>query len=304
LASQLPQILNGKIMKDLTSIPYIDLSEIEALIARALEEDLGEKGDITTNSVVPEGLAAKASLIAKADGVLAGLPLFEMVFKAVDAKCQLQFRFSDGEKVCKKDLVATVEGPARSLLIAERTGLNLLCRLSGIATLTDQYVEAVRGTEAVVLDTRKTIPGLRTLEKYAVYCGGGANHRIGLFDAVLIKENHIAMGGGITKAVTSARAATDVAIQVEVETLEQLREAIAAGADSVLLDNMTPEMTSKAVNIIKAEAPAEFLSESSGGITLQTIGDYARTGVNRISTGAITHSAKALDLSLEIQPLI
>lgn len=283
---------------------YIDMDRIKDVIQQALAEDLSERGDITTNTVVPAEINATAKLIAKANGVLAGLPFFRLVFEMVDESCSFHTDFSDGDLLKSGDLVMEITGPARSLLIAERTGLNLLCRLSGIATLTAEYVQLINGTNAVVLDTRKTTPGLRILEKYAVHCGGGTNHRIGLFDAFLIKENHIAMGGGITATVNKALKAYDLPVQVEVETLEQLKEAIAAGAHSVLLDNMSPEKTKEAVAIVHAEAPKSFQTESSGGITRDTIRAYAEAGVDRISTGALTHSAKALDMSLKIYPII
>jgi len=289
-------------MIKLESIEYLDLEYVHQLIEKALAEDLSDRGDITTNSVVPEQAEATATLIAKEAGIVAGLPFFEMVFATVFADFEFCYSSFDGEAVAPRQALLTITGPARAMLIAERTALNLTSHLSGIASLTSAYAKAIEGTAAVVVDTRKTLPGMRTLEKYAVYCGGGTNHRIGLFDAFLIKENHLAMGGGVTACVNAARAAFDLPVQVEVETLAQLEEAIAVGADSVLLDNMTPEQTREAVALARKLADANFVLESSGGITLETIRAYAETGVDRISVGALTHSAPGLDLSLNIEP--
>ena len=277
--------------------------EIDRVITDALNEDLRETGDVTTGLTVPEGMKAKAVLYAKENGILAGLPVFELVFKTVDAEVDFTSQSKEGNGVSPGETIATIKGKASSLLIAERTALNLLCRMSGIATLTGKYVEAIAGTDATILDTRKTMPGLRILDKYAVAVGGGTNHRIGLYDAILIKENHIAMGGGVAASVKSAKEGSDLPVQVEVENLHQLEEAINAGANSALLDNMTPLETKAAVELAKSLDAGEFLLESSGGITLENVREYAETGVDRISIGALTHSVKALDFSLIIKSI-
>lgn len=277
--------------------------DIIRLINCSLEEDLKDVGDVTTESVVPEDAIATARLIAKAEGVLAGINIFNQVFSTVDADLNFDVKVEDGEKVVPGQEIAFVTGKAQSLLIAERTALNILSRLSGVATAARSYMDAIEGLPTKILDTRKTTPGLRTLEKYAVAMGGGTNHRIGLFDAILIKENHIAMGGGVKKSVLSARAASPLPVQLEVETMEQLAEAIEVGADSVLLDNMTPKQTKEAVKFARSKAPKTFLLESSGGITLENVRDYAATGVDRISIGALTHSVIALDMSLLIKKI-
>lgn len=277
--------------------------EIDRVIADALNEDLQETGDVTTALTVPEGMKAKAVLYSKENGILAGLPVFELVFKTIDAEVDFTSQSNEGDGVSPGETIATIKGKASSLLIAERTALNLLCRMSGIATLTGKYVEAIAGTNATILDTRKTMPGLRILDKYAVAVGGGTNHRIGLYDAILIKENHIAMGGGVAASVKSAKEGSDLPVQVEVENLHQLEEAINAGANSALLDNMTPLQTKAAVELAKSLDAGEFLLESSGGITLENVREYAETGVDRISIGALTHSAKALDFSLIIKSI-
>ena len=277
--------------------------EIDRVITDALNEDLRETGDVTTGLTVPEGMKAKAVLYAKENGILAGLPVFELVFKTVDAEVDFTSQSKEGNGVSPGETIATIKGKASSLLIAERTALNLLCRMSGIATLTGKYVEAIAGTDATILDTRKTMPGLRILDKYAVAVGGGTNHRIGLYDAILIKENHIAMGGGVAASVKSAKEGSDLPVQVEVENLHQLEAAINAGANSALLDNMTPLETKAAVELAKSLDAGEFLLESSGGITLENVREYAETGVDRISIGALTHSVKALDFSLIIKSI-
>jgi nicotinate-nucleotide pyrophosphorylase (carboxylating) len=279
---------------------YLQQADIDRIIKAALEEDLGADGDVTTNSVVPKDAQAVAKLMAKAEGVLAGLDFFFRVFKTVDPSLRCSANMGDGARLKYGDIICTISGNAQSLLIAERTALNLLCRLSGIATKTAVYVKETEGTNAKVLDTRKTTPGLRTVEKYAVAVGGGTNHRIGLFDAILIKENHIAMGGGVVQAVKSARAASDFPVQIEVTTLDELRQAIEIGADSILIDNFTAEQTAEAVKLARSIGSEKLLLESSGGITIDTLRQYAETGVDRISMGTLTHSVEALDMSLEI----
>ncbi len=268
---------------------------IDRIIENALLEDI-HTGDITTLAVVPEKRSAVARLIAKESMVLAGIDVAARVFILVDPDVRFKARFADGELLRTGDVIAEIAGDAASLLQAERVALNLLQRMSGVATLTARYKEAVAGTAAKVVDTRKTTPGLRQLEKYAVRVGGGNNHRTGLYDAVLIKENHIAAAGGISVAVERARSFVPhtMKIEVETETLEQVAEALAAGADIIMLDNMDLETMKKAVELIGGQS----LSEASGGVSLETITAIAATGVDIISVGALTHSARAMDISM------
>jgi nicotinate-nucleotide pyrophosphorylase (carboxylating) len=271
----------------------------EALIDLALAEDIGG-GDITSAATIPAMMQAEGTLLAKAPGVISGLEAAAAVFTRVDPAVRFIPLVNDGDRVAPMAPIATVSGPARSLLAAERVALNLLQRLSGVATETARYVGAVAGTRARVVDTRKTTPGLRALEKAAVRHGGGANHRFGLTDGVLIKDNHLAAVGGpdrVTRAVTTARAGAPhtLKIEVEVSTLDELAEALEAGADIVMLDNMDVPTMRKAVAMTAGRA----LLEASGGITLGTIGEIAATGVDLISVGALTHSAPALDISLD-----
>lgn len=276
--------------------------EAFALIDAALAEDVGE-GDFSSLWTVPAGRRAKAVIVAKAEGVLAGVEVAYEVFRRVDPSVEITVYASEGGVVRPHDPVMEILGPARSLLTAERTALNFLQRLSGIATLTRRYVDAVDGTRSRVIDTRKTTPGMRRLEKAAVRAGGGANHRVGLFDMVMIKDNHIAAAGGITAAVEAVRAANDRGLRVEVETttLDEVREALAAGVDRIMFDNMTPAMMREAVALVVAVGDGRPEMEASGGITLETIRDFAATGVDFISVGALTHSARALDLSLSLK---
>ena len=272
------------------------------LAERFLLEDLGS-GDITTLAVVPETAQADGRLLAKAPLVLAGLEVARAVFHVADATVAFQSQVADGISLSAGCVFAELHGPARAILSAERVALNLMQRLSGVATLTHQYVEAVKHTQARIIDTRKTTPGLRGLEKYAVRVGGGHNHRYGLADGVLIKDNHIAVVGSIAKAVSQVRKAVShlQKIEVEVDSLSQLPEALEAGADVILLDNMTPEETREAVHMVrKTPGGDRVLLESSGGVTLATVKDYAEAGVDLISSGALTHSAPAVDISLEI----
>jgi nicotinate-nucleotide pyrophosphorylase (carboxylating) len=272
-------------------------AELEALVAAALEEDRAF-ADLTTLATVPEGTRARGAIVARADGVIAGLPLAIAAFRRLDPGVALRPSVRDGARVRCGSPILELEGPARALLSAERVALNFLQRLSGIATLTARYVEAVRGTGAQILDTRKTTPTLRALEKYAVRCGGGVNHRADLAAAVLIKDNHLAaVGGDIPRAVRGARALAPAGtvIEVECDTLEQVARAVEAGADMILLDNMPPEMLRDAVALVAGRAK----TEASGGITLERIRAVAETGVDYISVGALTHSAPALDLALD-----
>jgi nicotinate-nucleotide pyrophosphorylase (carboxylating) len=277
----------------------IELTELEPLVRRALAEDVGS-GDLTTQAIVPAGARARARITQKQPGVLYGLDAAQLTFAVLDSGAR--FRALAEEGVWRGGgPVLEVEGEAAALLSAERTALNLLQRLSGVATLTARYVEAVRGTGARVLDTRKTTPGLRMLEKAAVVAGGGTNHRVGLFDAILIKENHAAMAGGVGQAVRKARAAAPNGTLVEVEcrTDAEVDEALAAGATRILLDNMSPERMRPIVGRVDGRAELE----ASGGIDLETIRGVAEAGVDFISVGALTHSAPALDLSLLLEPL-
>ncbi len=269
------------------------------LIQRALAEDVGE-GDVTSRAVVPEGSRASATVIAKADGVVAGLPVAEAVFEAVDGDLALEVRAIDGDGVSPGDELLAVRGDARAILAAERVALNLLGRLSGIATLTASYVAAVDGTGARILDTRKTTPGMRVLEKAAVVAGGGTSHRFGLYDAILVKENHARLAGGVGEAARLALANAGGAgfVEVEVESLEELDEALEAGVGRVLLDNMGPDELRTAVE----RAAGRTALEASGGITLDNVRAVAETGVDYISIGALTHSAAALDVSLLFEP--
>jgi len=275
---------------------------LQELVTRLLAEDVGY-GDITTLALVPPQAPGHGRFLAKEALVLAGLDVAFTVFRTMDSTIRLDCALQDGVLLSPGSIIAAIHGPARALLTAERVALNLLQRLSGVATATRRYVEAVRHTKARIIDTRKTTPGLRLLEKYAVQVGGGHNHRFGLGDGVLIKDNHIAIAGGIPTAVSLARQAVThlQKIEVEVEDFRQLREALAAGADAILLDNMTPEQTREAVRLVRETPGGEhILLESSGGITLATVHLYAEAGVDLISVGALTHSAPAVDISLEM----
>jgi nicotinate-nucleotide pyrophosphorylase (carboxylating) len=268
---------------------------IDRIIENALLEDI-HTGDITTQAVVPGKRSAVARLIAKESMILAGIDVAARVFALVDQEVLFTAHFSDGSLLKSGDVIADITGDAASLLQAERVALNLLQRMCGIATLTTRYKQAVAGTGAKVVDTRKTTPGLRQLEKYAVRIGGGNNHRSGLYDAVLIKENHIAAAGGLSVAVERARAFVPhtMKIEVETETLDQVAEALSVGADIIMLDNMDLETMRRAVALIGGRS----LTEASGGVTLETIAGIAATGVDIISVGALTHSARAMDISM------
>ena len=270
---------------------------VQAAVEAALAEDLGLQGDITTNATVAASTRAEAVIAARKPGVIAGLQLAEAAFRALDPNVRFEAAVSDGASVEKASVAARISGNARALLTAERVALNYMGRLSGIATLTQQYVKAIQGTPAKIADTRKTTPGLRAFEKYAVRCGGGQNHRTGLFDAVLIKDNHIVAAGGIAEAVIAARAAAGhmVKIEVEVDTLEQLDEVLQHKIDAVLLDNMSPDQLRAAVKRVAGRC----LTEASGGVNLETVRAIAESGVDMISVGALTHSASVLDLGLD-----
>lgn len=279
-----------------------DLDSAAHLIKLALEEDLGVAGDLTSKATLPNDVRLRGRIVAKSDGVIAGLPLVAMVFQQVDASVSVQLFVEDGAHVKRGTLVAEVEGKGQSVLTGERVALNFLQQLSGVASLTAQFVKAVSGTKAVILDTRKTTPAWRSLEKYAVTMGGGKNHRIGLYDMVMIKDNHIDGAGGITAAVEAVRRheqAKQVPIEVEVRTLDELREVLPLKVDRVLLDNMTNEQMQEAVAITGGQVPLE----ASGNMSLERLPAVAATGVDYISVGALTHSAPALDLSMKITRL-
>ena len=270
-------------------------SEISQYIKCALEEDIGT-GDVTTNTIVPAGASLRGRIVAKQDGIVAGLDIARDVFLTLDEQVRFIPKVEEGSRVTRRDVLAEVEGPARALLTGERPALNFLGRMSGIATLTRKFVDAVAGTKAKILDTRKTAPGLRMTDKLAVRLGGGENHRTGLFDMVLIKDNHIDFAGSITQAVERVRASgTTLEIEVETRTLDDVREALALGVERILLDNMSPDMMREAVTICGGRAKLE----ASGNVTLNNVLEVAKTGVDYISVGALTHSPAVFDVSLE-----
>ena len=273
------------------------LSPIDKIIDSALEEDLGP-GDITTEALVDLSVKGEARLIAKEEIILAGIGVFSRVFSRLDPEIVVETKYRDGEAVSNGEDIGIVKGSMRGILSGERTALNFLQRLSGIATLTRKYVERTDSSKVRVIDTRKTTPGLRILEKYAVRRGGGFNHRFGLFDGILIKDNHIAVAGSIAKALAriKGRVPHTLRIEVEVEDIKGVEEAIGAGADAILLDNMSLKEMREAVSI----AGGRVLLEASGGITLESIEEVSKIGINLISVGAITHSARSVDISLEV----
>jgi len=285
--------------------PILDLSACHPLLRSFLAEDLGA-GDVTTNCTVSPRQRACGEVVANVPLVLAGIDLFCEVFRLLDATVEIEIALQDGQQISPGQIPARVTSTARALLTGERTALNLLQRLSGVATMTRQFVDAVAGTGAQILDTRKTTPGLRALEKYAVVVGGGKNHRKDLAEAVLIKDNHIRLAGGVTPALASAQAAKGrVAwIEVEVTTMEELREALPHTPDVILLDNMTPELVRTAVEQVRAANPQRTIrTEASGGITLSNVRKFAEAGVDWISVGALTHSAPSVDISFEIKTI-
>lgn len=274
----------------------LDARALDDFVAAALAEDLGS-GDITCAAVIPEGRRLQARAAAREDMVAAGIPLALAVFRALDPGVAVIALREDGERIGAGEALFEVAGDARALLGAERTALNILQHLSGIASLTRRYVDAVAGSGAAILDTRKTIPLLRRLEKYATACGGARNHRMGLFDAVMIKDNHIALAGSPGAAVRAARAAGHVRIEVECDRLDQIAQALAAGATSLLLDNMPPDELRRAVALAAGRVPLE----ASGGVTLETVAGIAATGVDFISVGRLTQSAPAIDIGLDFR---
>ncbi|HEX2641452.1 MAG TPA: carboxylating nicotinate-nucleotide diphosphorylase [Thermoanaerobaculia bacterium] len=275
----------------------------EPLIRRALEEDLGRAGDLTSDAVLPEDLPAEAMVVARSAGRVAGLEVALSAFGILDPSLRIEIHSRDGRDAAAGEVLARVRGSARSILSAERTALNILGRLCGIATLTRDLVAVVAPHGAQVVCTRKTTPGLRALEKYAVRAGGGSNHRFGLDDAVLIKDNHRALAGGLRIAVERARRGVGhlVKIEVEVDSLEQLREALELGVDAVLLDNMSVDMLREAVGMVRGMAGGRALTEASGGIRPDTAAAIAATGVDLLSVGWLTHSAPALDVALDVE---
>ena len=284
-----------------TSLPdYLSNAEIERNVASALNEDVGA-GDLTAQ-LVPENLRAHATVISREDAVLCGSPWFERCFGVLDAGIGIDWRASDGERLTPGQVVCELTGPARALLTGERTALNFLQMLSGVASKARQYADAVAGTRAQVVDTRKTLPGLRLAQKYAVLCGGGGNHRIGLHDAILIKENHILAAGSIAAAMAAAQRVAAASgccrfIQIEVENLNELRRALSAGATMLLLDNMSLDEMREAVAITAGKA----VLEASGNVSLETVRAIAETGVDRISIGALTKDVRALDLAMRFK---
>ncbi|MDA8252239.1 MAG: carboxylating nicotinate-nucleotide diphosphorylase [Rhodospirillales bacterium] len=270
---------------------------LEPLVRAALLEDLGRAGDLTTDAIVPAAARAETALVARQAGVVAGLDLAVLAFQLIEPAIEIAMGRPDGSEVSPGDVIATVRGAARGMLTAERTALNFLCHLSGIATATASVVNAVRGHKSRIVCTRKTTPGLRAVEKHAVRAGGGSNHRFGLDDAVLIKDNHVAIAGGIAPAVKRARNAVGhlVKIEVEVDSLDQLDEALAIGVDAILLDNMTPEVLTRGV----ARVAGRAITEASGRITPATAPAIAAAGVDLISIGWLTHSAPVLDIGLD-----
>jgi nicotinate-nucleotide pyrophosphorylase (carboxylating) len=275
------------------------LPTLERVVRDALAEDVGP-GDVTTDALFDADSVARAEILVKEPGVVSGLAAVELVFRTLDPDLRADAAVSDGDAIEEPPaVVLRLEGRTRALLTGERTALNLLGRLSGIATLTRAFVDAVEGTGALILDTRKTTPGLRALEKEAVRHGGGTNHRLGLYDAILVKDNHLRLAGGIRPAVARLRAAApDLPIEVETESLDDVLEALEAGADRILLDNMPPELMRRAVALVDGRATLE----ASGGVTLATVRAIAETGVDTISVGALTHSARSLDVSMEVLP--
>ncbi|MFC5068400.1 carboxylating nicotinate-nucleotide diphosphorylase [Flaviflagellibacter deserti] len=280
-------------------IPVLDPIQVSRAVEAALAEDFGRAGDITTNSTIPASAKATAVIATRGPGVVSGLQLAAEAFRRLDPLVSFEAQLADGDAVTPGAIIARINGPARPILSGERVALNYLGRLSGVATATSAFARRIAHTRAKIADTRKTTPGLRVFEKYAVRCGGGANHRFGLDDAVLIKDNHIAVAGGIAAALRAAKAGAGhlVKIEIEVDGLDQLDEVIAEGADAVLLDNMGPDLLAEAVRRVAGR----MITEASGGVTLESVTAIAESGVDLISTGWITHSAPVLDLGLDIQ---
>ncbi|HZS46055.1 MAG TPA: carboxylating nicotinate-nucleotide diphosphorylase [Blastocatellia bacterium] len=279
----------------------LDQGLLFALVGELLREDMG-RGDLTTQSVMVASVNGRGRFLAKQDCIICGIEAAEAVFASLHAHLQLESFVTEGDEVKAGKEFARIEGPGDVLLTGERTALNLIQHMSGIATLTRKYVDAIAGTNAKIIDTRKTTPGLRFIDKYAVTVGGGVNHRFGLDDGILIKDNHIKLAGGIKEAVKRARQNVHhlLKIEVEVANFDQLREALATGVEVILLDNMTPEQIRQGVEIIRGEAGRNVITEASGGINLENVRQYAEAGADLISVGAITHQATAIDISFKI----
>lgn len=275
--------------------------DIDRILLNALYEDIGT-GDITTSSIVPENHTSKGIIVSKDEFILAGMPFVERTFKLLDSGIRFNARRKDGSRIKKRDILSTITGNTWSMLMAERTALNILQRLSGIATLTHRYVERIKGLSVKIVDTRKTMMGLRILDKYAVRIGGGFNHRAGLYDGLLIKDNHIVIAGGVGNAIRLARSNAHhlFKVEVEVKNMTELKEALSACADVIMLDNMQIKDIKRAVDIIRKENP-DIIIEVSGGVNLENVYSIARTGVDLISVGAITHSVTVPDISMEIR---
>lgn len=275
---------------------FITPAEVDAFVRRVLAEDLGEGGDVTSSATIPEDARLDGVLASREDMVVAGLPLAARFFRALDAQASVEQLVEDGEEAARGAVLMRISGNARKMLAAERSALNTLQHLTGIATLTQAYVKAIEGTGCILLDTRKTIPGLRALAKYASRMGGAQNHRMRLDDGILIKDNHVAVCGGVAEAVAAARRANqELQIQVEVDRLDQIEPALAAGAERLLLDNMPPPVLRRAVELVNGRVP----TEASGGVRLDTIRAIAETGVTYVSVGRITQSAPAADIGLD-----
>ena len=282
-------------------------AEARAVVERALDEDLDAATDVTTAATIPADQESVAHLVARADGVVAGLPVVALVLAAVDARLgtgpvSVRLHVRDGDRVSRGDRLATLRGSTRTTLIAERTALNVLCRTSGVATHTRRWADRLEGTGAAVLDTRKTTPGLRALEKYAVRCGGGTNKRMGLYDVAMIKDNHKLAAGGLTGAFDAVRARfPDVEVQVEVTTTDEALESVSAGARFLLCDNMTPRLLQETVEAVRATGEVVEV-EATGGLTLDVVREYAETGVDYLSVGGLTHSSPIVDIALDLDP--
>ena len=289
----------------MSTVPELDMQRVAALIDLALSEDLADRGDTTSKSVIPADAKAFGVLYAKSDCVLAGLAVAEAVFKKLDPACEFKYIMHDGDKCAAKTVIAEITGNAVAMLTAERTALNFIQRLCGIATMSNAYAASVKDSSMLILDTRKTTPGWRNMEKYAVAVGGASNHRIGLFDRIMIKDNHREMAGmegpgGILRSVERARKTyPDLEIEVEVDTLEELDEALQSGCEYILLDNMSTAMMAEAVKRNNGRAKLE----ASGNITIERLPEIAAVGVDFASSGALTHSVKSADISLDIKPL-
>ncbi|HEY4635838.1 MAG TPA: carboxylating nicotinate-nucleotide diphosphorylase [Rhodospirillales bacterium] len=277
------------------TLPRLDPADVRAAVEVALAEDVG-KGDITTQAIIPSGARLRAIIVARQPIVVAGVPVAVEVFRRIDRESEIEIEAPDGSKVDSGAIIARLDGKASAILPAERTALNFLQTLSGIATLTRKFVDRIEGTGAVLLDTRKTIPGLRALSKYATAVGGATNHRMRLDDGVLIKDNHVAVAGGVAEAVRRAKAKGLKNVEIECDTVDQVRQALAAGADRLLLDNMSLAMLREAVDVTAGRVPLE----ASGGVTLETIRAIAETGVDFVSVGAITMSAPSVDIGLDL----